>query len=559
MGQRHYQSVNKMPAGKLIEQLTLVSSTRQLEASDQIGINWISDFLTSYPLKRRRICVVSPPNMMPDQIKPHMIAAKQYISYYPMGSLFISAAVRLFNPTWEVVVVDLNFEAIRRANKGQPHGMLDLLELIPDDCDVYGLSWMFAAVEQQGLSVLERLRGFQRPVIAGGVQSTNDYQQLLDSGLVDLVFRRESEVQLNRLLELWEWVDDSSVADPAERFIQTHGTFVNLACKTGGEIHCFGEVYEKPPALDIRKEYDKLDITAYQHYASPTIWCRTAGKGRPWATMINNRGCRAECTFCAVSNFMGRGTRGRNVADVVDEILHLYHEKGVRHIEWMDDDLLADQQHTLQLLNTIAALNLDLTWSSSAYVLAVDINQEMAQAMVESGCVMTGFGVETGDPVRLKSLRKPASHKRIRQAVEIFHRHHHQVVLSCSFILGFPDETYGEMFSTFDFARELKLDWSVHAVLQPLRGTSIYNDLQMVDDSRTLESFGETTSKAFTIGRDLVSKGFTFDDYFKEIIDFRTIDRSLVPDRKEVELFQVFFNVFVNLVGNVNLTPEGVR
>ncbi len=506
MAQHLYQSVNRMSSEELIDQLSLVSSSRQPITSDLAGISWICDFLVNYPLKTRRLCIVLPPNMVPDQIKPHMIAAKQHIAYFPMGSLFISAAVRLFNPRWEVEIIDLNFEAIRRANEGRPHGMADLLQLIPDDCDAYGLSWMFAAVEQQGLAVLERLRGFQRPVFAGGVQSTSDYQQLLDSGLVDLVFRRESEVQLNRLIELWEWVADSATESPGEHFIATYGTFVNLAYKRDEEVHCFGEVYEKPLALDVRKEYDKLDIAAYQRYASPTIWCRTAGKGRPWATIINNRGCRAECTFCAVSNFMGRGTRGRSISDVVDEIIYLYHKKGVRHIEWMDDDLLADQQHTLLLLNTIAALNLDLTWSSSAYVLAVDINEEMAQAMVDSGCVMTGFGVETGDPVRLKSLRKPASHKRIRQAVEIFRSRHPQVVLSCSFILGFPGETYGEMFSTFDFARELKLDWSVHAVLQPLRGTSIYNDLQMVDDSRTLESFGETTSKAFTIGRDLVSK-----------------------------------------------------
>ncbi|MCH8218017.1 MAG: VCBS repeat-containing protein [Planctomycetes bacterium] len=144
-------------------------------------------------------------------------------------------------------------------------------------------------------------------------------------------------------------------------------------------------------AKDLRKLfslYDMIDLDEYNKYGAPTIWARIAAPGRKWATLLANRGCRGKCTFCQVSYMMGQGVRSRSVSDVIDEILYLYHEQGVRHLEIVDDDFLGNREQTLELLHTWAGLNLDLTYSIGSGVLAIQIDEEIAQAMSDAGCII---------------------------------------------------------------------------------------------------------------------------------------------------------------------------
>jgi radical SAM superfamily enzyme YgiQ (UPF0313 family) len=490
--------------------------------------------------------------MNPEQIKREKVKINMYMDYLPYGFLILSAAIRLFNPEWKVIIVDLNLEFLRRAGSGQPFDFDTVLSSIPDGCDLYGVSWMFASIEQEALRVFKYLKSKEQFVVAGGTQSTADYIPLLKNGYAEIVFKRESETQINRVLSLWE----ESINNETVPTSKSAG-IVNLAFNSDREIVSFNDSYEKPVVLDIRGEYDKLSLDAYHKYGSPSVWCRTAAKGRKFATIPSTKGCRGRCIFCAVTGFMGHGARCRNPQDVLDEIWYLYNEKGVRHIEWLDDDLLADRDCALMLFNKLAALKLDLTWTTSAYVLALSIDEEIANAMVNSGCVMTGFGVETGNADRLRTLRKPSSLEKLRKAAGIFKSNHPEILLISTIIFGYPEETFRELMDTYNFVEELKLDWCTHSLLQPLADTDIFYDLQRLGDERTLTDFGKSKIAAFTIGREAINRGFTFDDIFKDITDFRTFDLDKFLSKAELQQFQIYFNVFVNLIGNVNLTSRG--
>lgn len=509
--------------------------------------------LTTYPIRKRKICLIQPPGIYPDYVRKEVAKNQRYTVYFPYGLLSLSAAVTLFHRRWEVIIKDLFLELVKRVAEDENTDFNSLLNTLPEDCDVYGISYMQSTVERQVLEITSYLKSKGKFVIAGGVQCTNaDSTNLLKTGTVDVCFKRESETQMVRFLHFWE-----EVCGRSPRRSENSTGMVNLEFKSGKEIVSFADVFESIVSLDIREEYKKIDIDAYNNYASAGMWSRIAGRSRKYANIMSNRGCRGKCSFCSVSYFMKPGVRSRSAQDVLDEIIYLYNTFGIRHIEWLDDDLLGNRKRSLELFTRLAALDLDVTWSTNHFVLAHSISEELAKAMVDSGCVMIGFGVETGNEQRMKTLGKRISKKIIREAVDTFRSNHPQVMVATAWIFGFPNETFGELFDSFDFAKELKVDWCSNSMLQPLPGTGMYNELQKMGDERTTGKFGARKSSVYTIGREAVSKGYTFDDIFKEIIDFRIVDQEAIATKSEIQQFQIYFNVFVNLLGNVNLTAEG--
>ena len=74
-------------------------------------------------------------------------------------------------------------------------------------------------------------------------------------------------------------------------------------------------------------------------------------------TVLSNRGCRAQCTFCSVRTFNGVGVRRRSVESVIEELKILKYEYDIEHVMWLDDDFLYDTQESMNLFNSIIKNN----------------------------------------------------------------------------------------------------------------------------------------------------------------------------------------------------------
>ena len=543
-------AVNKRPIFELKE-LLFQGSWDTVALKDE-SYEKLTEILSKRPIHNRKICLISPPQFIPEAANITTALNKRYQDYPPLGLLSLSSAVRHFLPLWNVEMIDLNLETIKRTALNQEHDYEKILELIPDDCDVYGVSGMFEASQAQTVRCMEYLVNRGKFVISGGVQNTVVYKDLLKRGYCDIVIKKEGETQLIKLLTSWEDINKNGAREASAKPI------FNLAFNWNKEIVEFEDKFENPVSLDIRKEYGRLDLDSYNTFGAPTIWCRIGARGKKWATTWINRGCRGHCTFCQVSDFLGQGVRSRAADDIVDEIMYFYHELGVRHIEFVDDDFLGNRAHAEELLQRIKDLKIDLTFSIGSGMLAIKIDEEIAKALADAGCIMTGFGVETGNPERLKTLRKPISLDNVRVSCDIFKKNHRQVWLQANFMLGFPNETYEEMWGTFNFANSLKIDYCQSSILLPIKDTRVYDEFVQMNDDRVIDSFGKETLVAATIGRALQIQGLTFDDFFPRVYDFRTVDMDKVPNQIEIQQFQIYFNVFNNLVGSPNLKPDGM-
>jgi len=539
---------NKSMSLEQIQKYLFEHNNHSITYNDYPKYIQLLDLLKSYPITNHKICLIRPHQIYPKYINKYHAANKLYIIYIPYGIMSLTASIKMFLPHWKVEITDLHLESIRGVHINDNYNYESLLNTIPHDCDVYGISYMFPTATTMVLDIADYLKSKGKFVIAGGVQATSDYVELLNTNKFDIILKKESETQIIRLLYLWE-ESHKNLPEPTYKY----SGLVNTSYKHNNQIISFNDVFEDIISIDIKETYDYIDIDEIYKYGSTGVWGRSVGKNRKYSNIMINRGCRGNCTFCSVSHFMKRGIRPRKPKDVLNEILFLYYKKGVRHIEWLDDDLLGSRKNALYLFNKLASLNLDLKWSTSHFVLASSIDREMALAMSNSGCVMTGFGVETGNAKRLKETGKLVTHKHIRNAVSIFRTYHPHIYLMSSFIFGFPNETFAELFETFNFAKELKLDWCGNSLLLPFRGTKIYEQFKQSKH----EPFVKKGTQVYTIGREIVSKGKTFDDIFDEIIDFRKVNLSSVATKNELQQFQIYFNVFVNQLGNINLTGEG--
>ena len=318
-----------------------------------------------------------------------------------------------------------------------------------------------------------------------------------------------------------------------------------------------------PVDLDLRPFYDLIDLEHYHQYGSLSTFSRFAGPEKPYATVLSNRGCRARCTFCTVRDFNGFGVRQRSVQHVLEELEYLVHEKGVQLIDWIDDDLLFDPERSLDLFNAIRDRLPDLEWTSNNGLIGSAISSEIMEAMVRSGLLAFKIGIESGNDEMLRAIKKPATKEKLRSLTPVF-RKHPGVFVSGNYILGFPNETFGQMLDTFEFANELGWDWASYYICQPLKGTEMYSTFESLGDPRCEdESFAK---RAFNPGK-MAQKGEF--RYYKAYhadpeageplmgMDVFRIRRDHVPTAEQIKEIWFTFNLMSNFLHNPNFTPSG--
>jgi radical SAM superfamily enzyme YgiQ (UPF0313 family) len=85
------------------------------------------------------------------------------------------------------------------------------------------------------------------------------------------------------------------------------------------------------------------------------------------------------------------------------------------------------------------------------------------------------FGVESGDPAMLKTIRKGISRGQVVRALELARAE--GIMTACSFMLGFPGETPAQLERTLRFMERIAplVNWfSTLGVVVPFPGTPIY-------------------------------------------------------------------------------------
>jgi hypothetical protein len=246
------------------------------------------------------------------------------------------------------------------------------------------------------------------------------------------------------------------------------------------------------------------------------------------------------CRFCGVKDFMGNGVRTRKIEDVLDELEYLYNEKGIRFIDWLDDDFTRYKDQTMNLLQGIIDRGLRIKWASTNGFRAPTLDEEIMKKMLDSGCIGFHIGVESGNPEKLKEIRKIGSLESFREFSKLAEKFP-EMFISDNYILGLPKDNFGSLLDSLYFSLEMDLDWSSFIAYQPF--------LDYFEDGKKEEGvFGDyvpikNKSKKSSDSNENSFKGINIFD----------IPKHIIPSKEQIGDIWFAFNLIRNFIHNKNL------
>ncbi len=487
-----------------------------------------------------RVLLVNPPDGNSELFQPETALRGRYANYPPYGILLIAEHLRRRNI--EVRICNLNNSILESCRDQYDDGSFDFDAIWRQELkagiedfapDLIGVTCMFTMTHLSFSRVCDYAAAFDVPVAVGGVHVSNNPERILDDIKgIDIAFLKEADVAIELFCDVVRG------AKPASALAQ-------VILSDGDERHSIAQ-----PAAPDRQDisvlpaYDLIDIGRLSEYGTIGNFYALKPEGSRFATVLSNRGCRAQCTFCSVRNFNGRGVRHRDVDSVLDELQYLEEVQGINHIVWLDDDLLKDQDRALQLFNGKIKRGLKMTWDATNGVIASSCDDQTVHAMAESGCIALNIGMESGNPQILRQVKKPGTVDVFLRAAETLKRYpsiHARVFL----MLGFPNETLAMIGDTINVARQMDMDWCGITALQPLPNTPIYDAMiaqGLIEATETSEvrfmSGGFGKQNELETGQRLATVGFAE--------AFEAIPLDAIPTREQIDDIWFFMNYHLN-------------
>lgn len=195
------------------------------------------------------------------------------------------------------------------------------------------------------------------------------------------------------------------------------------------------------------------------------------------SSIIAQLGCPFECGFCAGRNSPTlRHIRTRSADAVIEEMVHMYQNFGIRGFMFYDDEQNLVNKEFIELLVKITRKQRELgvEWRLRGNVKSQLFNEEQAQAMYEAGYRKVLIGFESGSPRILSNIRKRATREENTRCLEIARKYKLEVKALMSF--GHP----GESEDTIDETRQWLLFTKPHeidfSIITPYPGSPYYDN-----------------------------------------------------------------------------------
>lgn len=293
-------------------------------------------------------------------------------------------------------------------------------------------------------------------VIVGGPHPTALPEEMLASRSVDFVCMGEGEFTVTELVEslLHENGDISAIPGLVSR--GSRGEMVRTE--------------PRPLIHDLDKlPFPAWDLLPIKEYRVSNIGLRS---DRFTFTLLSSRGCPYQCIFCNSHGVMGRKFRMRSAENLFAEIEMLYHEYGMRQMDFVDDTVTLNSERVDTLCDLLINSKMDLTWTCNSTVRIADLN--MLQKMRKAGCIRIDFGVESGDPKVLKRIRKGITINQVIRA----HRLAKEAGMKTAsfFIIGLPDQDIKSVKMSLALAELIETDYPAFSVAIPYPGTELYEE-----------------------------------------------------------------------------------
>jgi radical SAM superfamily enzyme YgiQ (UPF0313 family) len=289
-----------------------------------------------------------------------------------------------------------------------------------------------------------------RFTILGGPHPTTNPEFFLEAGAADICAQGEGDNTLPEILEHYQ--------DP-EKWEDIEG----ITYMKDGEIFA-------TPRRALVKDVDALPLPAYHLWDIPEYMRLMVNPG---VTAITSRGCPYACTFCD-AEMTPRQYRSMSVDKTVDLLEHILRTYNPPQIILFDDLFTIQRKRVIAICKEIVKRDLSFEWLCESRVDTMDF--EMLRWMKKAGCVKIAYGLESGSPEMLVTMKKGVTLDKIRAGSKV----NREVGMYFKFFVlyGFPSETRRDHQMTEDMVKETRPDSVCVAILQPIPGTAVFEELK---------------------------------------------------------------------------------
>jgi anaerobic magnesium-protoporphyrin IX monomethyl ester cyclase len=354
--------------------------------------------------------------------------------YAPLGILYLCSHLRARG--FEVEIYDSTFgsreELSRILNDGPPAAV-----------------GIYANLMTRGaaIDIIAAARAAGWRVIVGGPEPSNYAEEYLDAG-ADIVVPGEAEVALEQLMAsrfdpaAWPGTSGIIYRDASRNIVRTSGARLL-------------------PDLDAQPwpDRERIDIPRYMR-----TWREHHGKSS--VSVITARGCPYKCNWCSHSVYghTHRRRSPRAVAEEVEWLLGRYNPDML----WIADDVFTI--HHGWVLEYAAELKRrGIRIPFECITRADRVNERIADALRELGCMRVWIGSESGSQRILDAMERGVTVEQVRRAVGLCKSN--GIETGMFLMWGYDGEDISDVEATVDHVKQCRPDIFFTTVSYPIKGT----------------------------------------------------------------------------------------
>jgi len=163
----------------------------------------------------------------------------------------------------------------------------------------------------------------------------------------------------------------------------------------------------------------------------------------PVGLVETGRGCGHACEFCAIAGYYGARYHPRPVDDIVADV----EASGRRMFFLVDDNLVADRAHLLELCRRLKPLG--VLWAAQGTITMAN-DPALLTALKDAGCELVLIGFESLEDESLRAMGKRWSSAAGDRAELVRRIHDAGIGIYATFVLGYDGDTRETFERTLD-------------------------------------------------------------------------------------------------------------
>lgn len=358
--------------------------------------------------------------------------------------------------------------------------------------------------------------------IAGGKHATIESQNILKTGIFDLLIRGEGDLIL---------------ADIVKQYLLSGENLSSLQKKFNNYPGIYFPNSKHPIALIPRVNLKNLSKINWKILV-PTL---NSYLGNTFS-VEDQRGCIHNCSYCSASKFYQYVTF-RDPVQITNDIFEMY-KLGFTSFFLTGDDSFINPDSSFQMLNNIASkkisIKLFLNTRADSFIRCFSIyGNKFAKALVEAHVDTLHIGVESGDKNILKLCNKRLNLKDVSKTISIANKL--GIIVETNWIIGLPDDSEKSIKKSLKLATKISHKSGPHfphiSYFMPYPGTK---------DTETAKEYGLFNPANFKLS--------TLTAHDKPLIPTKYLTKIEITN-----LFNNFVSTFYNEKYIRSLSPKDLK